>query len=283
MEQVKTVLEVIRSTTAYFERAGVESARLNIEHLLAHVLGKRRMEIYLEFDRPLQEDELAPLREMVRRRADGVPLQHLLGTVEFCGREFACDARALIPRPETELLVELCLSMQPGARLIAEPCTGSGVIAISLAAALPQAVVHATDVSSEALTLAQENAARHGLLDRVNFHESDLLDCCDSARAFDMIVCNPPYVTTAEIQHLSREVRHDPLIALNGGEDGLDVIRRLVVTTSERLTSDGLFAIEIGHNQADDVMKLLNEANMKNVSEHLDYAKIRRFVTARHG
>ncbi len=283
MGQVKTVLEVIRSTTAYFERAGVEGARLNIEHLLAHVLGKRRMDLYLEFDRPLSEEELAPLRELVRRRADGEPLQHLLGTVEFCGREFLCDARALVPRPETEQLVELCLRLQPEARLVADPCTGSGVIAVSLAAAMPEAIVHATDISTGALDLARENAARHEVSDRVHFHEGDLLECLDPAWKFDLIACNPPYICSGEIPQLSREVRHDPIAALDGGADGLEIIRRVVTSSRERLSAGGLLALEIGFGQADEVLELLNATDFVKVSAHSDYARVQRFVTARHG
>src|SRR5260370_10706338 len=178
MTMTKTLLEVMQSTTAYFTKHEIENPRLNAEHLLAHVLGLSRMDLYLEFERPLDETELVPLRDLVKRRSQGEPLQHLLGTVEFCGHTFLIDQRAMVPRPETEELVELLKSevrnQKSDFRMI-DVGTGSGVIALSLAAKFPEAEVYAVDISEEALALARENAERLGLSERIHFHKNDLL------------------------------------------------------------------------------------------------------------
>src|SRR3954465_14032184 len=170
-----TVLEVLQSSTEYFKKREIESPRLNAEHLLAHVLKRKRIELYLEFERALTEAELGPLRELVRRRGQGEPLQHLLGTVEFAGYIFLCDQRALVPRPETEQLVELLQSkIQNPKSKILDVGTGSGVIALSLAALFPEAAITATDVSEDALALARENADRLGITNQVGLIRSDL-------------------------------------------------------------------------------------------------------------
>src|SRR2546423_7062368 len=171
-----TVLEVLQSSTAYFKKRQIENARLNAEHLLAHVLNLKRIELYLEFERNLEEPELAPLRELVRRRGEGEPLQHLLGTVEFCGLTFLCDKRAMVPRPETEELVELVKSrIENRESKLIDVGTGSGVIALSLAAKFLEAEVYAVDISDDALALARENAERLGLAGRVQFAKGNLL------------------------------------------------------------------------------------------------------------
>src|SRR5205814_800309 len=230
-----TLLEVLQSTTDYFKKRGIESPRLNAEHLLAHALKRKRIELYLEFERELTEDELAPLRELVRRRGQGEPLQHLLGTVEFCGQIFVCDKRAMVPRPETEDLVELVVeecnrsrgSGPPASDLnIVDVGTGSGVIALSLAMKLPEARIVGVDISEEALTLARENAAALGLAERVEFQQGDLLD--GFSERFNVIVANLPYIPISDRGSLSREVQHDPNLALYGGERGVEVIQRLI-------------------------------------------------------
>jgi release factor glutamine methyltransferase len=282
---MKTVLEVITATTPFFQKNGLESPRLNIEHLLAHVLGKKRMDLYLEFDRPLSEQELEPLRDLVKRRAAGEPLQHLLGTVEFFGREFLSDKRALIPRPETEQLLELLLAdcksqIERGALL--DVGTGSGVIALTLAAELPEAKVQAVDISSAALALAQANAEKLGLSERVSFSESDLLEAVTGP--FDLIVANLPYIAPSAIPALAREVQHDPPLALNGGGAlGEAIIFRLLEAAPAKLVPGGRLALEIGHDQADYFVAELEKRGYKSIHSRPDYQGIARFIFATYG
>jgi release factor glutamine methyltransferase len=277
-----TTLEVLNAATSYLDKQGVESPRLNAEYLLAQVLGKKkRIDLYMEFERPLGEKERAPLRDLVKRRSEGIPLQHLLGTAEFCGHLFTCDARGLIPRPETEQLVELILKSSPDATSILDVGTGSGVIAISLAIALPASTVSACDLSPAALSLAQENAARHQLGARIAFFQSDLLAAISDT--FSVIAANLPYIPSADISNLSREVQKDPLNALDGGPDGLVLVERLIAEAISRLVPGGLLALEIGHDQADRVMALLAANNYRDIAAHRDYQDAQRFVSARHG
>jgi release factor glutamine methyltransferase len=277
-----TVLEVLQSSTEYFKKRNIESARLNAEHLLAHALKRKRIELYLEFERPLTEEELAPLRELVRRRGQGEPLQHLLGTVEFCGHVFLCDKRALVPRPETEQLVELLKSQIPTAKSqILDVGTGSGVIALSLAAMFPDARIVATDISDDALILARENAVRLGLDAKVSFRKSDLLDGVE--KRFDLIVANLPYVASGDRTALSREVLHDPEVALFGGEGGDEIVRKLIDSARAHLTVGGLLALEVGLGQADALVVLMAEKNYHDITAIRDYGGVKRFLFGRYG
>jgi release factor glutamine methyltransferase len=251
---MKTVLDVITATTEYFRKSGIESPRLNIEHLLAHVMGKRRMDLYLEFDRPLGEKELGPLRDLVRRRAQREPLQHLLGTVEFLGLTLKSDARALIPRPETEQLCEILVGQTASSECIwkagriVDVGTGSGCIALALASRLPQAQVTGLDVSDDALALARENAARTELASRVSFTKSNLLAVVEGP--LDLIVANLPYIPTAELPGLQSEVQREPASALDGGADGLAIIRQLLPEAAAKMRAGGVLAMELGLGQA---------------------------------
>lgn len=278
---MKSVLEVLKATAAYFEKAGVENPRLNIEHLLAHVLGKKqRMELYLEYDRPLSEAELGPLRDLVRRRAAGEPLQHLLGHVEFLGKSFKTDARALIPRPETELLAQKILDRysSPPAR-VADVGTGSGVLALSLACRWDQTEVHAVDVSPTALELAAENARALDLQHRIHFHEGSLMEPLSGD--FALVVANLPYVPASEIPGLAREVQRDPVLALDGGPDGSVLIRALI--TQARAFLKGLLALEIGHAQSAPLAEALLQAGYHSISPEPDDAGRNRFLFASYG
>ena len=219
------------------------------------------------------------MRELVRRRAQRVPLQHLLGTVEFHGRTFATDARALIPRPETEQLVEIVLGLQlPPEPRCADIGTGSGVIALTLAAEWPGAKVQAVDPSAAALELARENAARLGLTERVEFLPGTLLEPCRGP--FDLIAANLPYIPTANIAGLSAEVQYDPAGALDGGEDGLALISGCIAQAPAKLAAGAWLALEIGHDQAARVRRLLEAAGFSDVRIEKDYQGVERFVLA---
>jgi len=277
-----TVLEVLQATTAYFKKHDLESPRLSAEHLLAHVLGRKRIELYLEFERELAEAELAPLRELVKRRAQGEPLQHLLGTVEFCGLTFLCDKRAMIPRPETEQLVEVLKSeiRNPKSEIM-DVGTGSGVIALCLAAEFPGAQILAVDISNDALTLAQENAARLNLAERVRFLKSNLLENVEGV--FDVIVANLPYVSTQERHTLSREVLHDPEVAVFASTRGDELVRELIAQAPSRLRPGGMLALEIGMGQSEALLSTLAEKNYRDIFSKTDYSGVTRFLFARYG
>jgi release factor glutamine methyltransferase len=277
-----TVLEVLQATTAYFKKHEVENPRLNAEHLLAHVLGRKRIELYLEFERELTEAELAPLRELVKRRGEGEPLQHLLGTVEFCGHVFVCDKRAMVPRPETEQLVELIESkIENRKSKILDVGTGSGVIALSLAAEFPAAEIVAVDISDDALALARENAERLALADRVRFLKSHLLENVEGA--FDLIVANLPYISTQDRHILSREVLHDPAVAVFAGAQGDELVRELIGQAPSRLRPGGMLALEIGIGQSDALFSALAGKNYRDIYSKTDYSGVTRFLFARYG
>jgi release factor glutamine methyltransferase len=280
-----TVLELLQATTAYFGKKGVEQPRLSIEHLLADTLGKKRIELYLEFDRSLSPGELEPLREKVRRRVEGEPLQHLLGHWDFFGRTFRTDCRALIPRPETELLVEtvlkeLATSGESPNRLV-DVGTGSGNLAITFALERPDLAISAVDLSEEAIALAQENAKHLGALDRITFRRSDLLD--EMEGPFHWVVANLPYIPTADLNALQREVKFDPILALDGGKDGLTIIKRLIESVPGKIALNGMLALELGQGQAQPVRGFLAENNYRDISIKKDYQGVERVLIARYG
>jgi release factor glutamine methyltransferase len=277
-----TVLEVLQSMTAYFKKRNIDNPRLNAEHLLAHVLGRTRMELYLEFERNLGETELATLRELARRRRQGEPLQHLLGTVEFCGHIFLCDKRAMVPRPETEELVELLQSsVQNAVSSIADVGTGSGVIALSLAEKFPEAEIVAIDLSDEALGLARKNAEQLGLSARIQFAKSNLLAEVDGV--FDLVIANLPYISTQDRHLLSREVLHDPEIALFAGAKGDELICTLIEQAPPHLRPGGWLALEIGIGQAEALSELLARKKYHDICPKNDYSGTTRFMFARYG
>lgn len=273
----------LKRLTALLKTAGHDEAMAEAESLLAHALGCRRLEIYLHGERPLLPEQLALLQAQAQRLQSDEPLQYVLGEVEFCGHAFACDARALIPRPETELLVEAALGFakvwarqQPQ---VVDIGTGTGCIALTLALAQPRAKIFAVDISPAALTLAQQNAARHGVAHRIDFVQADLL-ASFGAGEVDLVVSNPPYVPTAEWGSLPRPIRDfEPRNALDAGADGLDVLRRLVAQAVEKLAPGGALALEIGEDQGPRVAELLRAAGMRHVAVKKDFAGWDRIVT----
>lgn len=274
-----TVLETIDGGTRYLEKRGIEDARRNMQMLVAGQLGCTRMDLYLQFDRPLEECQLAPLRETLKKRGEGIPLQHLLGTVWFHNREFKTDARALIPRPETEELAEWILSWPlPENQRVLDMGCGSGVLGLTLAAERPNWHVTLADVSPDALALSRENAARLEI-SNISFLESDLFSTADGP--FDGIVANLPYVPESERATMSREVLHDPALALFSGADGLDLIRRFVPEAFQHLKPGGWLAMEIGHDQASQVAGFLQACGFADIEVKTDLSGIARFPFGR--
>jgi release factor glutamine methyltransferase len=276
-----TVLETLDKGTAYLAKKGIEDARRNMQLLVAHQLACTRMDLYLRFDQPLEESDLAPLRELLKKRGDGVPLQHLLGSVTFHRRDFKTDARALIPRPETEELAEWLLkntTLPESPRILDMGC-GSGVLGLTLAAEIAGSRTTLADVSPDALSLARENAAALET-GNVTFVESDLFSAL-GGQTFDLIAANLPYVPETDRPTLAKELAHDPDLALFGGPDGLDVIRRFVPEAARCLNPGGWLALEIGIHQSDEVEALLRAASLTDVLTLKDLSGIPRFPVAR--
>ena len=278
---MKTLLETLQGGAKYLEGRGVEDARANMEALAAKVLGCGRLDLYMDFDRPMAEAELAPLRELLKRRGERVPLQHLLGSVEFLGREFKCDARALIPRPETEELVGMLITRfkdAPPASVVDVGC-GSGAIGLSLAAEWPDAAVTLVDRSPEALALTGENAVEIGLAEgRVEILEGDLLEGLEGR--FDLVVANLPYIDPTEEAGLQAEVTHDPAMALYAEDGGIALIRRLIADLPGKLAPGGLVALEIADGQGDEGVRLLEAANLREAQCVKDLSGSGRFLLA---
>ncbi len=277
-ERPWSVLELVRWTTGFFKQHGIDSARLDSEVLLAHVLDCSRMDLYTSFDQPVSQGDRGRFRELVRRRAkERVPLAYLTGVREFWSLPLRVTPDVLVPRPDTETLVRACAGLGPGRVL--DVGTGSGCVALALARELPAATLLASDVSPAALALARANAAALELEARIDWRDADLLDGIDGA--FDVIVSNPPYIPSAEIERLAPEVQQEPRLALDGGADGLDVIRRLVRGASARLAPGGWLLLEVGAGQADAVEVLLREAGAVELARHADLAGIERVIGGR--
>ncbi len=287
-----TVRELIRVTSEYFAGKAIDSAKLNTERLLADVLGLSRIELFMQFDRPVLGTELDRFRVVVRRRAAGEPLQQILGETEFYSRIFKVEPGVFIPRPETERLVEVCTELlTPGDQALLTPVAveigcGTGIIGCSLAAELPRLAVHATDINPLAVDLAGRNAHLLGVEARVHLYQGSRFDPLPKhlQGQVDLLVSNPPYIRHDDIEGLPEDVKgHDPHTALDGGPDGLVFYRALAASMGNWLRPGGHIAVEIGDDQGEDVGAILAASGGLEVRVIQDYTERDRVVTARIG
>lgn len=282
MAELWTVQRLLSWTADYFKRKNIDAARLTAELLLARALDCDRIRLYVDFDRPLNKDELGRFRALVERRASSEPTHYLLGAREFFGRSFRVDPRVLIPRPETELLVEEALKrLAPEtAGPVLELCTGSGCIGVSLAAERPGLTVIATDLSEGALQVAADNARALGVAERCRLLQGDLYAPV-AGQIFPMVVANPPYVRRGAIPTLMAEVQREPHGALDGGPDGLDIIRRVVAGAPAYLAPGGWLLLEIGEEQGAALLSLFSSAGLQEGAILKDLAGLDRIALAR--
>ncbi|RKH45071.1 peptide chain release factor N(5)-glutamine methyltransferase [Corallococcus llansteffanensis] len=280
MSDVWTIRRVLTWTTQHFEKRQVDAPRLTTEILLAHVLKTGRVRLYVDLDRPLAKEELTAFRALIERRLAGEPTNYLTGTKEFYNRPFKVDARVLIPRPETELLVEALLHAVPkdAPSRVLDVCTGSGCIAISVAGERPQATVFATDLSPDACALAKENAQALGVGERVTVLQGDLFSPLPPDARFQVVVSNPPYIDSGDIAGLSPEVRREPRLALDGGPDGLVALRRVIQGARRVLEPGGLLALEMGETQGSAVLELLRAAGYADARVEKDLERRERMA-----
>jgi release factor glutamine methyltransferase len=278
-DEVWTILRVLQWTQGRFAERGIATPRLDAELLLAHVLGRDRVALYTHFDQPLEAAELTAYRELIKRRIGGEPVAYLVGRKEFRSLELGVDARVLVPRPDTECVVELALELAGEAPRVVDVGTGSGAIALALKHERPAATVIAIDRSPDAAEVARGNAARLGL--DVEVLVGDLLAPVAARGPIDVVVSNPPYIPSGELAGLPVEVRREPRLALDGGADGLDVIRRLAAEAHPLLAPGGALVLEVGAGQAPTVAALLDRAGYHAVVVRKDLAGIERAVAGR--
>ena len=277
------VKEILTKTVNYFEQHEIDRPRLDAEVLLAHVLDTERVDLYVEFNRPLTTEEVDDYRELVIKRRKGTPVAYLVGHKEFMSLEFKVTPQVLIPRPETEHVVETGLKLietweQPEITAV-DVGTGSGAIIVSLVKLADTEIKGiGIDISESALKVAQENAAYQGVESEIDFRRGDLLAPLD--QEVDLIVSNPPYVPSKELESIQEEVKQQPNVALDGGQDGLNYYRQLISQSQDVLKPTGQIILEIGINQAAAVTKLLQQAGFSQVEVNTDYAGIERVVKA---
>lgn len=275
---VWTIGGILEWTKQYFSGKGVDNPRLDAEVLLSHILCRDRLYLYVHYDQPLSVEELAAFRECVRKRAARVPVAYITGEKEFFGLTFSVSPAVLVPRPETELLVETVVKRLAGksAPRIVDLGTGSGAITVSVLTQLPQATAVAVDISAAALAVAQTNAKRHAVAERVEWKQGDFWQPVSGL--FDAIVSNPPYIPAADVRALAPEVQNEPVLALDGGLDGLDYYRRLLSDGDAYLAPGGFIAVEIGINQAAAIGSLAGQSPFIVADVTADYAGIERVM-----
>ena len=282
---VWTIMKILNWTKQYFEAKGVENPRLDAEVLLCAVLKCQRITLYVDFERPLSEEELATYREYVRRRGNFEPLAYILGERAFMRNTFKVNKATLVPRPETELLVESLVRIAPllkreGDVKILDIGTGSGAIIVSLLDYLPNAKGVGVDISVDALIVAKENSEKIGVTGRIGFVRSDVFSKLPLEKKFDIIVSNPPYIPAGDIAGLDKDVQQEPRGALDGGADGLDFYRRITAEAMDHMAEEGVLAFEIGISQAAAVQQLCLDAGFVTTAVRKDYAGIERMVFA---
>ncbi len=281
-----TVARLVNWTRDHFRQCGLDSPRLSAELLLARAMSCERIELYTRWDHVPDESVRTAFRGLVAEAGDHRPIAYLLGTKEFFSMPFDVTPDVLIPRPETEILVERALELTRARRTdgefrLLDLCTGSGCVAISIAAHAPHAAVSAGDVSAAALRVAGRNAERHGVAGRIAFHEGDLYTPLPSSQRFAAIVCNPPYVAEDEIDTLPSNVRdHEPHVALFAGPDGLDIIRRVIPGAADRLAASGHLLLEVGYDQASSVAALFSDSGWSDVVRYRDMGGHERVLHA---
>jgi len=264
-----TIKRLLNWVTDYLKEKGIESARLSAELLLSEVLNLKRIELYTNFDRVIEKEQLTQLRELVKRAAANEPIAYLIGKTEFYSLEFIITPDCLIPRPETELLVERAIEFlrpRQGKQLVCDLCTGSGCIAVAIAKNFPRVDITATDISDAALKVAKQNIEKHNVADKIKLIQGDLFEPLiaqlDKTK-FDLIVCNPPYVTASEYQNLQKNVKdYEPKSALLAGADGLDIYRRICDSVDKFLKPDAALMMEIGYAQGQAVRELIEKTNI---------------------
>lgn len=279
------VMELINWTADYFKKHGIDSARLDAELLLGHILNKSRLDLYMDFEQVVAKECLAQYRELIKKRVGRMPVAYLINNKEFMSLSFYVDESVLIPRPETEVLVESVLKLQSNGGKVLDLGTGSGAIVVTLAKQRTDWKFFATDISPEAIAVARENAQRHEVAERITFLQGDLFNPFDESMKFDCIVSNPPYIPSGEIPALMPEVRdYEPRIALDGGVTGLDFIERLVDEAPKFLTAEGQLVFEFGYNQGDSVRNLIQSNPQYTDNEIIkDYSGIERVAVAKVG